>query len=138
MSCEFLRGPGRIAALIVAIALLGGVLVYAGAAFADQGGRAIGSAAVNVVEAKVTVTARVECRKYEKKILHCTVDPSDAVAKSLNMRLLLGYTGVEIDGNAYVVSPVPGAEVKFVPEAEGSRIDVSGSREIQLSVVFVE
>ena len=91
-----------------------------------------------MLETKVTVTARVQCRKYEKKVLHCTVDPSDAVAKNLDMRLLLGYTSVEIDGLVYDVSPIPSEEVKFVPQAEGSRVDVSGTREIKLSVIYVE
>ena len=54
------------------------------------------------------------------------------------MRLLLGYTSVEIDGNVYAVHPIPGAEVKFVPQGEESRIDVSGTREIRLGVVYVE
>jgi len=129
MSSEFLKGPGRISALLVAIALLGGVLVYAEGA---------GGSAIKVLETKVTVTARVQCRKYEKKVLHCTVDPSDAVAKNLDMRLLLGYTSVEIDGLVYDVSPIPSEEVKFVPQTEGSRVDVSGTKEIKLGVVYVE
>ena len=129
MSSEFVRGPGRVSALIVAIALLGGVLVYAGGA---------GGSDVKVLETEVTVTVRVQCKKYEKKVLHCIVDPSAAVEQNLEMRLLLGYTSVEIDDLAYDVSPIPGAEVKFVPQAEGSRIDVSGTREITLSVIYVE
>jgi hypothetical protein len=86
----------------------------------------------------VAVTARVQCRKYEKKILHCTVDPWDAVAKSLDMRLLLGFTNVEIDGNVFEVRPIPGPEVKFVPQVDESRVDVSGTKEIQLNVIYVE
>jgi len=129
MSSQLVRGPGRVSALIVAIALLGGVLVYAGGA---------GGSDVKVLETKVAVTVRVQCKKYEKKVLSCTVDPSAAVEKNLEMRLLLGYTSVEIDDLVYDVSPIPGAEVKFVPEAEGSRVDVAGTREIKLGVIYVE
>jgi len=138
MSSEYVRATVRFPALIVAIAILAGLLVYAGASVAGQGDEAEATTTVKVVEAEVTVTVRVQCKKYEKKVLHCIVDPSDAVARILDMRLLLGYTGVEIDGNFYEVYPVPSAEVKFVPQTEGSRIDVSGTREIRLSVVYVE
>ena len=138
MSSEFLKGPVRIPAAIGAIALLGLLLLCAGVVVADQGAAPDGDSAVNVVEGKVTVTTRVQCKKYEKKVLHCTVDPSDAVVRALDMRLLLGYTAVEIDGNVYEVHPIPAAEVKFVPETEAGRIDVSGTREIGLSVVYVK
>ena len=138
MASKFVRSLVRIPALIVAIALLGGVLICVGAAVAAQSTEAGEGSTVKVVEAKVTVTARVQCKKYEKKVLFCTVDAADVVAKNLDMRLLLGFTAVEIDGNVYEVDPIPGAEVKFVPQGEGGRTDVSGTREIRLNVVYVE
>jgi hypothetical protein len=138
MSSEFLKSPGRVPATILAIALLGAMLVYAGTVIGGQGAASDGESAVNVVEGKVSVTTRVQCKKYEKKVLHCIVDPSEEVARALDMRLLLGYTAVEIDGNVYHVHPIPGAEVKFVPETEAGRVDVSGTREIGLSVVYVK
>lgn len=138
MSSEFLNGSGRVPAMIVAVTLLGVLLVSAVAVVADHGDAPDGDSGVNVVEGKVTVTTRVQCKKYEKKVLHCTVDPSDAVVRALDMRLLLGYTAVEIDGNVYEVHPIPAAEVKFVPQTEAGRIDVSGTREIGLSVVYVK
>lgn len=138
MASKFVRGSVRFPALIVAIALLSGVLICVGAVVAAQSAEAGEGSTVKVVEAKVTVTARVQCKKYEKKVLFCTVDAADAVAKNLEMRLLLGFTAVEIDGNLYDVDPVPSSEVKFVPQSEGSRTDVSGTKEIRLSVVYVE
>ena len=138
MSSEFLNRSGRVPAMIVAVTLLSVLLVCAGFVVADQGAATDGESAIKVVEGKVTVTTRVQCKKYEKKILHCTVDPSDEVVRALDMRLLLGYTAVEIDGNVYDVHPVPGAEVKFVPQTDEARIDVSGTREIRLSVVYVK
>jgi hypothetical protein len=138
MSSEFLNGSGRVPAMIVAITLLGVLLVCAGAVVADQGAATDEEAVVKLVEGKVSVTTRVQCKKYEKKVLHCIVDPSEEVARALDMRLLLGYTAVEIDGNVYHVHPIPGAEVKFVPETEAGRVDVSGTREIGLSVVYVK
>ena len=138
MSSEFLNGSGRVPAMIVAVTLLGVLLVSAVAVVADHGDAPDGDSGVNVVEGKVTVTTRVQCKKYEKKVLHCTVDPSDAVVRALDMRLLLGYTAVEIDGNVYEVHPIPAAEVKFVPQTEAGRIDVSGTRGIGLSVVYVK
>jgi hypothetical protein len=138
MSSEFLNGSGRVPAMIVAITLLGVLLVCAGAVVADQGAATDEEAVVKLVEGKVSVTTRVQCKKYEKKVLHCIVDPSEEVARALDMRLLLGYTAVEIDGNVYHVHPIPGAEVKFVPDTEAGRVDVSGTREIGLSVVYVK
>jgi len=138
MSSEFLNGSGRVPAMIVAITLLGVLLVCAGAVVADQGAATDEEAVVKLVEGQVSVTTRVQCKKYEKKVLHCIVDPSEEVARALDMRLLLGYTAVEIDGNVYHVHPIPGAEVKFVPETEAGRVDVSGTREIGLSVVYVK
>jgi hypothetical protein len=139
MNSEFERGSDRIPAVIVTVALLAGVLTCAGAVIAAQGGETgEQTAPVKVVESKVTVTARVQCKKYEKKVLYCTVDPSEAVARTLDMRLLLGYTAVDIDGSVYPVHPIPGSEVKFIPEDEEGRTDVSGTREIGLSVVYVE
>jgi hypothetical protein len=114
------------------------MLAYAGAVGGDQEAVPGQGSAVNVVEGKVTVTTRVQCKKYERKVLHCTVEPSEEVARALDMRLLLGYTAVEIDGNVYAVNPIPEAEVKFVPETEDGRVDVSGTREIRLSVVYVD
>ena len=92
MASKFVRGSVRFPALIVAIALLSGVLICVGAVVAAQTAEAGEGSTVKVVEAKVTVTARVQCKKYEKKVLFCTVDAADAVAKNLEMRLLLGFT----------------------------------------------
>jgi hypothetical protein len=138
MATKFVRGLVRFPALFGAIGLLGGVLICVGAVLGAQSTEPDGGSTVTVVEAKVAVTARVQCKKYEKKVLFCTVDAADAVAKNLDMRLLLGFTAVEIDGNVYEVDPIPGAEVKFVPQGDGARTDVSGTKEIRLNVVYVE
>ena len=138
MSSEFVRGSERIPVLIVAIALLCGAIVCTGTTVADQATETARGSVVKVAETKVTVTTRVQCRKYEGKVLHCTADPSDAVAESLDMRLLLGYTSVEVDGVVYDVSPIPSAELKFVPQGESRRVNASDTKEIRLNVIYVE
>ena len=47
-------------------------------------------------------------------------------------------TGIPASEYIYEVDPIPGAEVKFIPQGEGTRIDVSGTKEIRLNVVYVE
>lgn len=124
-------------ALVAAAALLG-YFVVTDEAFAEPGGEAGQASTVRLLEAQVSVTASVTCRRYEGRILNCSVDPSAAVADAQPMRLLLGYTSIEIDGNVFDVNPVPGAELKFVPQVGDKRVDVSGSRRIRIGVVYVE
>jgi hypothetical protein len=124
-------------ALVAAAALLG-YLVVADEAFAEQGGESGQASAVRLLEAQVVVTASVACRRYEGRILNCSVDPSAAVADAQPMRLLLGYTSIEIDGNVFDVNPIPGAELKFVPQVGEKRVDVSGSRRVRVGVIYVE
>jgi hypothetical protein len=93
---------------------------------------------VRVLEAEVAVTAKVTCRRYEGRVLNCSADPSAAVADTLPMRLLLGYTSIEIDGKVFEVNPLSRTELKFVPQDGEKRVDVSGAREMRVRVVYVE
>lgn len=92
---------------------------------------------VGVYERIVTVRSNVTCRKYEGKVLYCTVNPLKAVRDAVDLKLLLGYASVSIGGDAYRVEPQAGGEVKFYPRGEGFRKDYSGEQELDLTVIYV-
>jgi hypothetical protein len=92
---------------------------------------------VGVYEATVTVRSKVKCRRYEGKVLFCTVNPLKAVRDALDVKLLLGYARISIEGDAYRVDPQTGGEVKFYPRGDGYRKDYSGEQELELTVIYV-
>ena len=82
MSSEIVRGFGRILARMAAMTLLGLALGQVAPAFADPSAEQAVVSRLEVLEAKVTVKARVECKRYHGKVLNCTTDPSPAVAEA--------------------------------------------------------
>lgn len=94
-------------------------------------------AELRIYETSIAISARVECRRYEGKVLNCTFDPSRAVRESLDVRLLLGYSEVTIDGVTMKLERDEGASVKFRPHGAARHKEFSGNRELKISVVYV-
>lgn len=93
---------------------------------------------VGVYETTVTVRSKVECRKYEGRVLYCTVNPLRAVRDVLETRLILGYATISINGDAFDVAPLAGGDAKFYPRGDRYRKDYSGEQELTLAVVHVK
>ena len=86
----------------------------------------------------VTVRTKIQCRKYEGKVLNCTFDPRSAVKRVLDVKLFLGFADVEIDGKTFSVEQTKDGMIRFFPSRQGSREDYTGERELTVGVVYVD
>jgi hypothetical protein len=93
---------------------------------------------VGIYETTVTVRSKVQCKRYEGKVLYCTANPLRAARVALDVKLILGYASISIEGDAYRVDPLTGGEVKFYPRGEDYRKDYAGEQELELSVIYVD
>ena len=96
-----------------------------------------GATRLEVYETTVTVRSNVRCRKYEGRVLFCTLNPLSAVREVLDARLVLGYASVSIGEESYRVEPHAEGEVKLYPTGERYRKDYSGEQELKIAVVYV-
>lgn len=119
---------------VLALVNLGAPHVHGGdPAAASEAGAPV---RLEVYETTVTVRATVSCRKYEGRVLHCTVNPLRAVKEVLDANLVLGYAGIQVGGDEYDAEPEAGAAVRLYPRGEGPRKDLSGEQEMKIRVVY--
>jgi hypothetical protein len=93
---------------------------------------------LKIYEAAATVRAKIQCRKYEGKVLNCTLDPRKSINRALDVKLILGYASVQIDGNRFKALQEEDGSVRFYPDLHGSRKDYTGEHEVTIGVVYVE
>ena len=128
----------------VILLLAAGIALWSFNSIATRGADEASAAGVSektelkIYEADVTVHDKIQCRKYEGKVLNCTLDPRKAVDRALDVKLILGYASVQIDGNRFKVQQAEDGTVKFYPDHQGSRMDYTGEHEVTVGVVYVE
>lgn len=96
------------------------------------------SAEVRLYEASVTIRSMIKCRKYEGRVLFCTLNPLRDVRKALETKLVLGYANIDLEGDVYEVEPDEGGAVRFYPRGEKGRRDYSGEQKLKIQVIYVK
>jgi hypothetical protein len=96
------------------------------------------AAEVKVYEATVTVGSTIKCRKYEGRVLFCTLSPLRDVRKALETKLVLGFASIDIGGEVYEVEPDEAGAIRFYPRGEKGRKDYSGEQQLKIQVIHVK
>jgi hypothetical protein len=128
----------------VLLLLAAGIALWSFDSIATRGADETGGAGVSektelkIYEAAVTVSDKIQCRKYEGKVLNCTLDPRKTVNRALDVKLILGYASVQIDGNRFKALQEEDGSVRFYPDHQVSRKDYTGEHEVTIGVIYVE
>ena len=136
--------PGKTGSLssVLRVGVLALSVCVVGAAPAEEpaaeGGVVVEASELKIYEATTTLRLAVQCRRYEGKILSCTAEVPPDLSARLDAKIMLGFSGVRIGERDYDVEPASGTTLKFRPRVEDREINVSGTQDVRVRIVFVK
>ena len=131
-----LQGTTAVAAALLVLPLL----LCSGAATAEPPAPAESAkepqdvSELKIYKQRITVTASVKCRIYERRPIFCSADVKPPVTAALQPELILKYSGLRIGDKDFEAEMTPDQNIKF----RAGKVNLTGQQQVDVEVIYIK